>query len=146
MCDYSLECVTSRPAKVGDRLVSSRFANTPTRGFTAVGEPNVAVCLQAGTELAFDQSAMCDSRFGISLFSSIGSSEARFRHVDLDRPYKHHDALEFSNGKIVLLTQLREGQRATVLQLPADQAAESKQSRSSVDDVADDLPAARVTM
>jgi hypothetical protein len=31
----------------------------------------------------------------------------------------HHDALEFPDGKIVLLTALCEGQHATVLQLPA---------------------------
>jgi hypothetical protein len=31
----------------------------------------------------------------------------------------HHDALEFPDGRIVLLTLLREGQQATVLQLPA---------------------------
>jgi hypothetical protein len=31
----------------------------------------------------------------------------------------HHDALEFPDGRIVLLTLLCEGQAATVLQLPA---------------------------
>jgi hypothetical protein len=30
----------------------------------------------------------------------------------------HHDALEFPNGEIVLVTRLYEGQQATVLQLP----------------------------
>jgi hypothetical protein len=30
----------------------------------------------------------------------------------------HHDALELANGRIVLVTNLREGQHATVLQLP----------------------------
>jgi len=34
-------------------------------------------------------------------------------------PMKHHDALEFPDGRIVLLTKLSEGQKATVLQLPA---------------------------
>jgi hypothetical protein len=33
MCDYSLELIISRPAKAGDKLVSKRFPNTPTRGF-----------------------------------------------------------------------------------------------------------------
>jgi len=32
---------------------------------------------------------------------------------------KHHDALEFPDGRIALLTKLSEGQEATVLQLPA---------------------------
>jgi hypothetical protein len=31
----------------------------------------------------------------------------------------HHDALEFPDGQTVLLTELVEGQKATVLQLPA---------------------------
>jgi len=31
----------------------------------------------------------------------------------------HHDALEFSNGKIILLARLYEGHHAIVLQLPA---------------------------
>jgi hypothetical protein len=39
--------------------------------------------------------------------------------VNKDEPRKHHDALEFPDGRIVLLTSLCEGQVATVLQLPA---------------------------
>jgi hypothetical protein len=35
----------------------------------------------------------------------------------------HHDALEFPNGKIILLARLYEGQHATVLQLPASPRA-----------------------
>ena len=31
----------------------------------------------------------------------------------------HHDALEFPDGQIALVTELREGQHTTVLQLPA---------------------------
>jgi hypothetical protein len=54
MCDYSLHGVASRPAKVGDKLVTTEFRNTLTRGFSAVETPNVAVCLLPGTELAFD--------------------------------------------------------------------------------------------
>ena len=37
----------------------------------------------------------------------------------MDDPLSHHDALEFPDGQIMLLTRLCEGQRATVLQLPA---------------------------
>ena len=54
MCDYSLHHVASRPAKVGDKLVTTKFVNTPTGGFAAVDNPNVAVCLRPGTELAFE--------------------------------------------------------------------------------------------
>src|ERR1700730_15126136 len=54
MCDYSLHAVASRPAKVGERLVSSGFYCISTRGFAAKEELGVAVCLLAGTELAFE--------------------------------------------------------------------------------------------
>jgi hypothetical protein len=54
MCDYSLHLVESRSASVADRLVTARFATSITRGFAAVGEPEIAVCLRPGTEIAFD--------------------------------------------------------------------------------------------
>ena len=57
-------------------------------------------------------------RLCFSLRASVGHKVAKFRQVDTDRPNVHHDALEFPDGKTVLLTQLCEGQRATVLQLP----------------------------
>jgi len=44
---------------------------------------------------------------------------ARFRQVNTDEPHLHHDALEFSDGQIVLVTRLCAGQHAIVLQLPA---------------------------
>ena len=55
MCDYSLDFVASRPAKVGDKLVTTKFNNSVTRGFAAVEEPTVAVCVLPGTEIAFER-------------------------------------------------------------------------------------------
>jgi hypothetical protein len=120
MCDYSLHHVASRPAKVGDRLVSTKFVNTPTGGFSAVDNPNVAVCLLPGTEIAFDHDVECEAALGILPSRKVGQRLARFRQVNMDQPCVHHDALEFSDGKVVLVTRLREGQRATVLQMPAN--------------------------
>ena len=117
MCDYSLHLVASRSAKVGDKLVSTSFPETTTRGFASVDLPNVAVCLLPGTELAFEKEVRCET--GMLLSWTLGHRVARFRQVDKDRSNVHHDALEFPNGKIVLLTHLCKGQRATVLQLPA---------------------------
>jgi len=54
MCDYSLHDVASRPAKVGDKLITTEFWNSTTGGFSAVGEPKVAVCLLPGTEVVFE--------------------------------------------------------------------------------------------
>jgi hypothetical protein len=119
MCDYSLHHVASRPAKVGDKIVSTAFNNSITRGFAAVGEPNVAVCLLPGTEVAFENDVECDPTFGFLSNRKIGEKLARFRQVNTDQPNVHHDALEFPGGKVVLVTRLCEGQRATVLQLPA---------------------------
>ena len=119
MCDYSLHHVASRPAKVGDKLIATKFVNTPTGGFAAVDNPNVAVCLRPGTELAFEHDVECEPALGILPGRKIGQRLARFRQVNVEQPCVHHDALEFSDGKIVLVTRLREGQHATVLQMPA---------------------------
>jgi hypothetical protein len=136
MCDYSLQHVASRPAKVEDKLVTTSFANTTTRGFCAAGESNVAVCLMPGTELAFDKPVECDPAIGILPTKKIGQRIARFRQIDTAHPHVHHDALEFPDGQIVLLTRLCEGQRATVLQLPATArprvGTEAEQRRSLV--------------
>ena len=43
---------------------------------------------------------------------------AKFNKID-GAPSYHHDALEFPDGQVVLLTNLCSGQHATVLQLPA---------------------------
>ena len=117
MCDYSLHLVASRPARVGDKLVSTTFPETTTRGFASVGEPNVAVCLLPGTEPAFEKEVRCETAFVFR--SELGHKVARFREINKGQSNVHHDALEFPDGKIVLLTHLCEGQHATVLQLPA---------------------------
>src|ERR1700724_2596362 len=54
MCDYSLHAVASRPARVGETIVTTGFYGTSTRGFASKEEPGVAVCLLPGTELAFE--------------------------------------------------------------------------------------------
>jgi hypothetical protein len=124
MCDYSLHEVSSRPAKVGDKLITTEFSNTLTRGFAAVDEPNVAVCVLPGTELAFDAAVQHQRTWLQSIFFrknrwNTGHTIGRFRQVHLDDPRRHHDAIEFPDGAVVLLTCLRAGQRAKVLQMPA---------------------------
>jgi hypothetical protein len=121
MCDYSLHAVATRPAEVADTLVSTKFQSTATRGFASPDDPQVAVCLRPGTEIAFENDAQTD---GMMFRKNIGARLARFRQIGLNRPAQHHDALEFSNGAIVLVTDLTAGQRATVLQLPASPIVE----------------------
>ena len=75
------------------------------------------MCLLPGTELAFEKEIRCET--GLFLSWGLGHKVAKFRQIDKGRSNVHHDALEFPDGKTVLLTQLCKGQRATVLQLPA---------------------------
>ena len=120
MCDYSLHNVATRPAQIEDQLVTTKFSNSITRGFAAIGEPHVAVCLLPGTEIAFDENVECEPMFGIGILPNkkIGQQLARFRQINMQNAMIHHDALEFPDGQVVLLTRLCEGQRAMVLQLP----------------------------
>ena len=119
MCDYSLHLIASRPAQVADKLVSTDFAQSITRGFTEIGQPEVAVCLLPGTEIAFDDDVRYDRAFSMFGRARVDQRVARFRQINLDDPHVHHDALEFPGGQIVMVTRLIPGQTATVLQLPA---------------------------
>ena len=121
MCDYSLQHVKSRPAKVGHKLRTVNF-NTGTRGFATPEDSTTAVCVLPGTELAFSEEVKCaPAGFGFSSWrtKTVNFRTAIFRQVNKDVLRVHHDALEFPDGTYVLLTDLREGQEATVLQLPA---------------------------
>ena len=119
MCDYSLHLMASRPAKVADKLISTDFVTSLTRGFSEVGQPEVAVCLLPGTEIAFDQPVHYDRAFSMFGRARIDERVARFRQINMDDPHVHHDALEFPGGQIVMVTRLIPGQPAPVLQLPA---------------------------
>jgi hypothetical protein len=128
MCDFSLQSVRSRPAKVGDRLVTRDFG-TGTRGFSASDDPGLAVCIRPGTELAFASDVACLPAGLLGWKTKTTNYRtAIFRQVNKDKMAAHHDALEFPDGRIVLLTLLCEGQAATVLQLPA-QPASSEEAR-----------------
>ena len=120
MCDYSLYSIQSRPAKIGDKLTVRDFG-TGTRGFAASEDATVAVCVLPGTELAFaDEVKRLQLRLWPRNDKVIKHKTAIFRQINKDRVVAHHDALEFPDGQLVLLTSLSEGQRATVLQLPAE--------------------------
>jgi hypothetical protein len=127
MCDYSLHDVRSRPAKIGDKLVTNDFG-TGTCGFASVTDASTAVCVLPGTELAF-ASEVRHADWTIRSFIRGAQRGARvetphktaiFRQINKGQEGIHRDALEFPDGKVVLLTRLYEGQEATVLQLPAE--------------------------
>ena len=133
MCEYSLEYLASRPAKVGDKLITTKFSRSLTRGFCAIGEPNVAVCLQPGTELAFEREIEAPSGFWMRP-RKLGAKLARFRRVNEACRTMHHDALELPGGQVVLLAKLCEAQHATVVQLPATEREQqpAQETRKSI--------------
>ena len=121
MCDYSLQAVSSIPAKVGEKLVTHNFG-TGTTGFKSAepdGNDAAAVCVLPGTELAFDEPIRT---FG----TTRDQKTARFRQINRDQQRMHHDALELPDGQVAMLTHLDVGQRATVLQLPAEPKNEAE--------------------
>lgn len=117
MCDYSLHNVKNRPAKIGDKL-TTHFFQSGTRGFCAPEDKSVAVCVLPGTELSFADDVRRERTWPWSK-GTITHRTAIFRKINKEVPSTHHDALEFPDGQIVLLTFLEVGQQATVLQLPA---------------------------
>jgi hypothetical protein len=127
MCDYSLATIKSRPAKVGDKLITTDFG-TGTRGFAAEDDHSTAVCVTPGTELAFasDLRGRLTGFFGWKR-KNIPYRTAIFRQINKTTERVHHDVLEFPDGQTELLTLLEEGQRATVLQLPAAPKTEAEQ-------------------
>ena len=129
MCDYSLHAVASRPAEAGDRLVSTSFRSTATRGFAAEDNLQVAVCLRPGTELAFEDNVSFQRGYS----ANVGDRMARFREINTDKINQHHDALEFSNGTVVLVTELAVGQKASVVQLPVDLVEKTHSQEASPD-------------
>jgi hypothetical protein len=131
MCDYSLHAVASRPAQVGETLITTTFRGTSTRGFASEGEPEVAVCMLPGTELAFAENVRYDNRWIWT--REINFRVGKFGVTDQRTPDRHHDAIEFPDGSRVLVTLLCERQRVRVLQLPvAQQAAERAPSTTGI--------------
>ena len=136
MCDYSLHLVASRPAKVGDKLVATDFVKLITGGFAAVCEPDVAVCLLPGTELAFEENVQYERASSLFGRACVDHKVARFRRLTCTIRTSTTTRSNSRDGQIVMVTRLVAGQRATVLQLPAstrDQggAKESAQASSA---------------
>lgn len=129
MCDFSLQHAKSRPAEVADKLTTRNFGSG-TFGFVSIDDAEksyhelTAVCVLPGTEIAFDE--VPTLRFRASDAKTPTSKVARFRQINLDKPSTHHDALEFADGDVVLLTYIAEHQHATVLQLPAAPKSEAE--------------------
>jgi hypothetical protein len=128
MCDYSLHAQATRPAVAGETLITTRFEGTTTRGLASPFDPDCAVCLEPGTELAFADDVRSDRHW---YWTPVKATRVgKFTQIDPFHPSRHHDAIEFADGTFILITHLNEGQRVTVVQLPAHEvpvpAAERK--------------------
>ena len=146
MCDYSLHAISSRPAKVGETLISTPFRGAATFGFASPQEEGVAVCLLPGTELAFEKNVRY--RGGWFKYHTVNFNVAKFCKITPEMPYQHHDALAFPDGSTVLVTSLKKGQRVRVLQLPvtgnAFRRRAQKNSHRCTKSKGPEVPAAKV--
>ncbi len=127
MCDYSLLHLESRPAKVADKLTCGPIMSdigyaSSTKGLFDQADPNVAVCLIPGTEVAF---ARAPVKF-LGLKFARKPATATFRQINQDHLHMHHDALEFADGDVRLVNDLEPGQKMAVLQLPAKPATDKE--------------------
>src|SRR5438309_6764823 len=108
MCDYSLQNIRSRAAKVGDKLMTVDFF-TGTRGFASQDDLRTAVCVLPGTELAFagdirhsDVSILSWIKERLATSAETRHRTAIFRQIDKEIAATHHDALELPDGQVVL--------------------------------------------
>jgi hypothetical protein len=101
MCDYSLEMYGSRPAREGEKYVTTRFPSG-TIGLAALGDRSTPVCVQCDTKLMLEEvPKSLQDRLGVT-------SRAEATFVRLERgPY--FDGVKFSNGSEVSLQQLDVG-------------------------------------
>ena len=94
----------------------TRDFGTGTRGFADVDDLGMAVCLMPGTELAFAGEVACLPAGLLGWKTkTINHQTAIFRQVNKEKLAAHHDALEFPDGRTVLLTLLCEGQAASIV-------------------------------
>jgi len=117
--------VKTRDAALHDQLVTTDF-RTGTRGFACVTDPECAVCVKPGTEIAFDAPIQFYNPDSIVTIVSGKYTAAVFGQVNKANKMAHHDCLEFPDGSHILLTRLIPGQSAKILQLPATPKTEAE--------------------
>lgn len=131
MCDYSLQSVKTRDAAIEDKLVVHNFG-TGTKGFADPDHIGLtpsgatAICLRPGTELAFEEPIRAIVPGFFDQTADVDHKTAIFRQLNKEQERMHHDALELPDGQLIMLTNLYEGQRAKVLQLPAAPKTEAE--------------------
>src|SRR5437868_693682 len=136
MCGYSLHAVATRPAEVGETIVTTNFRGTSTRGFASAADPSVAVCLLPGTELAFADDVRYDNRWIWT--RTINSRVGKFGKIDPHVPDRHHDAIELPSpavaGEMVWFAPANPSGRTDPLRCsaPSDQSSACKSVSAGV--------------
>jgi hypothetical protein len=129
MCDYSLEMYGSRPAREGERYVTTRFPSG-SMGLADPGQPGTAVCMACDTKLALsDIPADVAARHGLK-----EKEEAIFVRLDSG---VYRDGLSFANGVSLSLQQLPPGISVELVPvakvpLPIDKLEETPSIRASI--------------
>ncbi len=109
MCDYSLEAYRSRPAREGERYVTTRF-DSGSIGMAAPGDPKTPVCVACDTALRIEGiPAHVRERLGIA-----AAEDATLIHLDQGA---FRDGVRFANGTTISLQQLGTGVGVTVTRL-----------------------------
>jgi hypothetical protein len=109
MCDYSLEVYGSRPAREGERYVTTRFPSG-TIGLASPAKASTAVCLNCDTALEIDgiPAAMC-REYGLQ-----PHEDAVFIRLDSG---SYRDGVHFRNGTEISLQKFQPGVSFAVKQL-----------------------------
>ncbi|MDA8051262.1 MAG: hypothetical protein M0002_14885 [Rhodospirillales bacterium] len=109
MCDYSLEMYGTRPAREGERYVTTRF-RSGTIGLAVPGTQDTPICVQCDTRLRLEGiPADVQRRLRVGAIE-----EASFVRLDKG-PW--HDGVRFGNGAEASLQELSAGVGVVVTSL-----------------------------
>jgi hypothetical protein len=109
MCDYSLEVYGSRPAREGERYVTTRFPSG-TIGLASPGDASRPVCLNCDTTLQID-GIPAELRKELGLRAH---EDAVFVRLDTG---SYRDGVRFGNGTEISLQKFPPGVTVAVKQL-----------------------------
>ncbi|MDE2227512.1 MAG: hypothetical protein KGL11_00535 [Alphaproteobacteria bacterium] len=106
MCDYSLEAYRTRPAREGERYVTTRFGSG-SMGLASPGDASIPVCVPCDTALRLEGiPAELRDRHGLRAVE-----DATFVHLEQGA---WRDGVRFRNGATVSLQMLPTGLDVTV--------------------------------
>jgi hypothetical protein len=109
MCDYSLEAYRTRPAREGERYVTTRFS-TGSVGLASPGDASIPVCVPCDTALRLENIPPdIQERLGVS-----AREDATLVHLEQGL---WHDGVRFKNGATIALQRLGLGVDVTVATL-----------------------------